>query len=94
LIGIDVIIVIAIFLAAIFGKLIGCAAASMLFGYNKKNAIFVGVSLMPRGNENIAFAHIVFMLGIFSLPAYSSTILAIMLTAIFTPLFMIIAERK
>ena len=94
LVGIDMVIVFAIFLAAIFGKLIGCAAASRLSGYNNKSVIFVGVSLMPRGNENIAFAQIVFMLGIFTMTAYSSTILAIMLTAIFTPLFMVIAERK
>ncbi len=94
LVGIDAIIVVAIFLAAVLGKFIGCSTASRFFGYNKKNATFVGVSLIPRGNENIAFAHIVFLLGIFSLTAYSSTILAIMLTAIFTPVFMIIAERK
>lgn len=94
LVGIDLVIVVAIFLAAVFGKFIGCAIASRFFGYNQKSSVFVGISLIPRGNENIAFAQIVFLLGIFSMTAYSSTILAIMLTAIFTPVFMILAERK
>ena len=61
--------------------------------YNNKSAIFVGVSLMPRGNENIAFAQIVFLSGLIGGSVYSSIILAIVLTAVTTPIFMKLAER-
>lgn len=91
--GLNLFVVIAIFLAAVAGKFIGCAVASAFFGYNRKESTFIGLSLIPRGNENIAFAQIVFLSGLIASSVYSSIILAIVLTAVMTPLFMKLAER-
>ena len=91
--GLNFFVVVAIFFAAVAGKFIGCSISSMFFGYNPKESTFIGLSLIPRGNENIAFAQIVFLSGLIAGSIYSSIILAIVLTAVTTPIFMKLAER-
>ena len=44
--------------------------------------------MIPRGNENIAIAQLVFLLGIISVEIYASMIYAIIVTVILAPLLL------
>ena len=84
--GIDYALIAVIFVAASVAKLIGAGVLSKLFGFNNKEATLIGVSMIPRGNENIVIAQIIFTLGIISVSLYSSIIFAIIMTVIVSPI--------
>lgn len=78
----------AIFFVAVIGKLAGSGLLSKLLGFRRSEAQFIGISLMPRGNENIAIAQLVFLLGIISIEVYASVIYAILVTIVLTPVLL------
>ena len=85
---INPIFVVAIAIAAMGGKFIGAALVSKLSGFRGNEIKIIGVSLMPRGSENIALAQLLFALGLISVAIYTSVVFAIVLTVIISPILL------
>lgn len=77
-----------IFAAAVAGKLLGCGMSSYLFKFRSGEARFIGTAMIARGDTNIIITQIALTLGIITAQIFTSTILAIILTIILTPVFL------
>ena len=86
--GLDYGIIAVIFVTSAAAKVFGAGVLSKPLGFNNKEATLIGVSMIPRGNENIMIAQIIFTLGIISVSLYSSIIFAIIITVIVSPILM------
>jgi Kef-type K+ transport system membrane component KefB len=86
--NINPVLVIAIVVVALAGKFIGCALIAKAAGMRGDEIKLIGVSLIPRGNENIAVAELVFALGVISVAVYTSVIFAIIATVIISPVLL------
>ncbi len=84
--GLDFTLIAVIFIAVAAAKLLGAGLLSKMFGFNNKEATLIGVSMIPRGNENIVIAQIIFTLGVISVSLYSSIVFAIIITIIASPI--------
>jgi Kef-type K+ transport system membrane component KefB len=86
--GLDIVFVIALLVAAILGKFIGCGLLSKFFDHDWEEMKLIGLSMIPRGNENIVIVQIIFMLGVLTVQAYTSIIFAMILTLILAPILL------
>lgn len=68
---------------AIVGKLVGCGLGGMNFGF--KEAILIGVGMVPRGEVGIIIASIGLALGTISRDLYSIVIFMVVVTTVLTP---------
>lgn len=94
LVGLDIFLIIALLIAAILGKFIGCGLLSKLYGYNWEEMKLFGLSMIPRGNENIGFLQIIFLLGAITMHVYTSVLFTLILTVILAPVLIKIFYRK
>lgn len=92
--GINALLVIAIIVAALLGKLIGCGLFSWFVGANRDEMKLIGVSMMPRGDENIVILQIVLLLGVITTTIYTSLVFAIVATTIIAPILIKFVYRK
>ncbi len=81
-------LILSILGAAVFGKVFGSAIVGKFAGFGFHDIKLISISLIPRGNENIALAQIVFGLGLISASLYTSIIFAMIGTVILTPILM------
>ncbi|MCS4541454.1 MAG: cation:proton antiporter [Euryarchaeota archaeon] len=65
---------------AIIGKLVGCGVATFLVGYNLKEALRVGIGMVPRGEVGLIVAGIGLTSGLIGSEIYSIGVIAIVLT--------------
>lgn len=89
--NIDVFLIIVLTTAAVLGKYIGSVMLSPFVGFKRsEDKKFIGLSMIPRGDYNIAVAHIALTLGVFAgyESAYTSAIFTIILTIIITPILL------
>jgi len=93
-VGVDVLLIVSLLAASIIGKFIGCGLFSKYFGYSWEEVKLIGLSMTPRGNENIVIVQIIFMLGALTMAIYTSIIFAMMLTVILTPILIKIFYKK
>jgi Kef-type K+ transport system membrane component KefB len=91
--GLDFMLVIALLVAAILGKFIGCGLLSRFFDHDWEEMKLIGLSMIPRGNENIVIVQIIFMLGVITIQAYTSVIFAMIMTLILAPILLKIFYR-
>jgi Kef-type K+ transport system membrane component KefB/mannitol/fructose-specific phosphotransferase system IIA component (Ntr-type) len=74
--------------AAIFAKLIGCGGPSLLFGFNVKGALRIGLGMAPRGEMTLIIAGIGLAMGILSQQIFAVLILMILITTLVVPPFL------
>ncbi|MBI4174309.1 MAG: cation:proton antiporter [Candidatus Aenigmarchaeota archaeon] len=84
----------AIIITALLGKFIGCGLFSWFTGSNWDEIKLIGVSMMPRGDENIVILQIVLLLGVITTTVYTSLVFAIVTTTVIAPILIKIAYRK
>jgi len=87
-VGLDILLIIAILVTAILGKFIGCGLISRFFGHDWKEMKLIGLSMIPRGNENIGIVQIMLILGAFTMTVYTSIIFVMVMTVIATPILL------
>ncbi|MCX6815727.1 MAG: cation:proton antiporter, partial [Candidatus Aenigmarchaeota archaeon] len=80
----------AILCAAVLGKLIGVGFMSRFYGLRGKSQKVVGISMITRGNDNIATVQIIMAMGIagFTFSLYTSIIFAMIVTIVITPILL------
>jgi len=73
-------------LVAIFTKVIGCGVPACLMGLCRKDALFVGFGMAPRGEVAMIVALIGLEAGIIDQGVYVVLVLMSLLTTIVTPI--------
>ncbi|MDR0324407.1 MAG: cation:proton antiporter [Treponema sp.] len=72
---------------AIFAKLIGCGGPALLFGFNIKGALRIGLGMAPRGEMTLIIAGIGLAMGILDQQIFAVLILMILITTLIVPPF-------
>ncbi len=81
-------LVIVLTLTAILTKLIGCWLPARALGFSSKDALVIGVGMVPRGEVAMIVALIGLNAGFVGQDVYSSVLLMALLTTIATPLWL------
>ena len=92
--GLNIYLIIAIIVAALLGKFIGCGVISRLFGAGWNEIKLIGIAMMPRADDNIIVLQIILLLGVITHEIYTSIVFAVISTAIITPIIMRFAYKK
>lgn len=92
--GINVPLILAIVITAMLGKFIGCGVFSWFFRYNWDDIKLIGISMMPRADENIVFLQIIVVLGVVTTQIYTSIVFAVVITTVLAPIIMKLAYRR
>ena len=87
-------LIIAIVIVALLGKFIGSGLLSCIFGVKRDEIKLIGISMMPRADENIVLLQIILLLGVITYEIYTSVVFAIVATTILTPIIMKLAYKK
>ncbi|MCL2271940.1 MAG: cation:proton antiporter [Treponema sp.] len=74
--------------AAIFAKLIGCGSPALLFGFNLKGALRIGLGMAPRGEMTLIIAGIGIIIGVLDQQTFAVLVLLILLTTLVVPPFL------
>ena len=72
-------------LAAVVAKLIGCGFPALLFGFNLKGALRIGMGMSPRGEMTLIIAGVGLALGILSSEIFAVLIFVILITTLISP---------
>jgi Kef-type K+ transport system membrane component KefB len=83
-----IVFTILIVIAAIIGKVFGCAIPAKLSGFSTKESFIVGVGMMSRGEVALIVSSIALSLGIMSKDLFSSMIIMILITTLATPILL------
>lgn len=78
----------ALTLAAILSKLIGCGALAKLAGMSTRESLVVGVGMSPRGEVAMTIALLAFIQGVIQQQVFIAIILMSLLTTIIAPLLL------
>ncbi len=92
--GLNMPLIVSIVAVAMLGKFVGCGMLSWLFGARWDEMKLIGISMMPRGDENIVILQIIVVLGVVTAQIYTSIVFAIVSTTVLTPIVMKIVYRK
>ncbi|MEG0568485.1 MAG: cation:proton antiporter [Clostridium sp.] len=91
----DVILpIIVISLAAVVGKLIGCAVPAKLYGMSKQESMQIGVGMISRGEVAIITATLGLSKGIITDTMYPTLLVVIIVTTIVTPLLLKVVFKE
>lgn len=77
--------------AALITKLIGCGAGAL--GLGRKDALRVGIGMMPRGEVGMVVAQLGLTLGVVQKPVYSVIVAMAVATTLLAPPFLSLAFR-
>ncbi|MFH1722289.1 MAG: cation:proton antiporter [Candidatus Altiarchaeota archaeon] len=78
---------IAITLAAVVGKVLGCAVGCII-AKEEKDALIVGVGMMPRGEVALIIVSLAMATGLIDRALYSATIFMAVVTIFITPIIL------
>jgi Kef-type K+ transport system membrane component KefB len=78
-------------LAALVTKLIGCGTGALHFG--RRDALRVGIGMMPRGEVGMVVAQIGLSLGVIEKPVYGVIVFMAVATTLLAPPFLSLAFR-
>jgi Kef-type K+ transport system membrane component KefB len=92
--NLNYLLIAALILAAIFGKVIGVGLTSRYFGIRGRSARLFDIIMTPRGNENIAIVQIVLLLGVITFQIYTSIIFAMVATVLLTPVLLKVFYKR
>ena len=92
--NLDILLILAILAAAVFGKVIGIGIMSRFFGISGEKRRLMSIMMIPRGSENIAIAQIIMILGVMSLQVYTSIMIAMIVTILITPILLKFFYKK
>jgi Kef-type K+ transport system membrane component KefB/mannitol/fructose-specific phosphotransferase system IIA component (Ntr-type) len=71
--------------AAILAKLFGCGGSALLFGFNVKGALRIGLGMAPRGEFTLIIAGIGLAMGVLDQQIFAILILMILITTLVIP---------
>lgn len=72
-------------LGALLSKLLGCGAGALVAGFRGREAVGVGVGMIPRGEVTLVIAVLGVSKGVLSATGYALGVLSVLLSALVTP---------
>lgn len=78
---------------AMIGKIIGCGIPVLIMRRDLKESIIVGLGMMSRGEVGLIVAGLGATSGVFSNEVFSSVVLMVVVTTVFTPIAMTFAYK-
>jgi Kef-type K+ transport system membrane component KefB len=84
----------AVTVAAVIGKLIGCGAAALPGGFNTRGAYRIGIGMLPRGEVALIVAGIGLSSGIVGEVVFGVSIMMTLITTIIAPILLVPAFAK
>ncbi|MGE4282149.1 MAG: cation:proton antiporter [Clostridia bacterium] len=84
---------IAVFLAAVLGKIIGCGLGAKLMGFNRKRSMQIGIGMASRGEVALIVASVGLKQGIIEARLFTMMVLVIVLTSLITPALLKVAFK-
>jgi len=72
-------------LVALLSKVIGCGAGALIAGFRGRDAVGVGVGMIPRGEVTLVIAVLGVGKGVLSGTGYTLGVLSVLLSALVTP---------
>ncbi len=91
--GLNIVLIACLITAAMAGKFIGCGLLSAFIGMKWDDMKLIGMSMMPRGDENIGILQLVMIVGLTTY-VYTTIVFALIATTILAPILVKIAFRK
>ncbi|MGB9812832.1 MAG: cation:proton antiporter [Thermovenabulum sp.] len=79
---------ITIIIVAIVGKIAGCGLTSKLFGFKWREALAVGIGMIPRGEVALIIVDLGLKKGIVSHKVFATSVLMVLVTTVIPPLFL------
>ncbi|MEF9951177.1 MAG: cation:proton antiporter [Clostridium sp.] len=88
--------IIAITVAAVIGKVIGCGACAKAYGMSSEESLQIGVGMISRGEVAIITASLGVAQGIISQEMYPTLLVVIIATTVITPLLLkiVFSDKK
>ncbi len=81
-------IVVAIVLAGIVGKILGCGGVAKAMDLDTRSSITIGVGMMPRAGVDLVIAVVGLTLGVLTMELYLSALILIYVTSLTTPILL------
>ena len=78
-------IVLAMVLAGVVGKVLGCGLTARASGMSSRDSLAVGVGMMPRAGVDLVIAVVGLTLGILTMELYLSALVLIYVTSVVSP---------
>jgi Kef-type K+ transport system membrane component KefB len=72
-------------LVAVLGKVVGCGLTSYLNGFNRREALAVGIGMIPRGEVGLITASLGWTAGLISQAVYVQVVVLVLATTLITP---------
>lgn len=88
--------ILAITVAAVIGKVLGCGGAAKMYGMSSEESIQIGVGMISRGEVAIITASLGIAQGIISQEMYPTLLVVIIATTVITPLLLkiVFSDKK
>lgn len=81
-------------LLAIGGKIVGCGSTSLLAGFNRRAALIIGLSMIPKGEVGLIFAKRGADVGLIGEHLYAVSVLMVLGTTLTAPLLLRLLLRR
>jgi Kef-type K+ transport system membrane component KefB len=78
-------LLVAVPLVALLSKVVGCGAGALIAGFRGRDAVGVGVGMIPRGEVTLVIAVLGVGKGVLSGTGYTLGVLSVLLSALVTP---------
>jgi Kef-type K+ transport system membrane component KefB len=72
-------------LVAVLGKVVGCGLTSHFNGFNRREALAVGIGMIPRGEVGLITAGLGWAAGLISQTVYVQVVVLVLATTLITP---------
>jgi Kef-type K+ transport system membrane component KefB len=72
-------------LIAVVGKIVGCGLGVLFTGFTKREALVVGVGMIPRGEVGLITASLGLVAGLVSRDLYTQVVFLVLITTLLTP---------
>lgn len=90
----DLLLLLIIILAAIFGKFIGAGLGAYFGGYSKKESVQLGVGMISRGEVGLIVAQVGVSAGLLAEKAFALIVGMVLATTIITPILLKLAFKE
>lgn len=86
--GDNLVLIIAILVASIIGKLFGCGLTAKAVGFSTKESISVGIGMIPRGEVGLIVANLGLQMKLIGQDIFATAILVVVIASVITPIFL------
>lgn len=81
-------LIIAILVASVIGKLIGCGLTAKMVGFSNRESLSVGIGMIPRGEVGLIVANLGLQMNLIGQDIFAAAILVVVVASVITPIFL------